>query len=143
MQISEGESMPEPEVPGRQGDGSSGWPSDVRPWGSWHVLHEAPGFKVKRIVVRPGQRLSYQTHARRAEHWTVVRGVATCTLDGATHELPVGAALDVPIGAAHRIANLHDDELEVIEVQLGDYLGEDDIVRLDDDYGRGGGNAAT
>jgi mannose-6-phosphate isomerase len=118
-------------------------PSAERPWGSWHVLYEGLGYKVKRIVVRPGQRLSYQTHTHRAEHWSVVRGVATCTVEGETHEVAVGGALDVPVGAAHRIANLHDDVLEVIEVQRGDYLGEDDIVRLDDDYGRDGANAAT
>jgi mannose-6-phosphate isomerase-like protein (cupin superfamily) len=117
--------------------------SSERPWGSWHVLYEGDGFKVKRIVVLPQQRLSYQTHARRAEHWNVVRGVATCTVDGETRELPVGSALDVPIGAAHRLANLHDEVLEVIEVQRGDYLGEDDIVRLDDDYGRDGASAVT
>jgi mannose-6-phosphate isomerase len=117
--------------------------SSERPWGSWHVLYEGRGFKVKRIVVLPQHRLSYQTHARRAEHWNVVRGVATCTIDGETRELPAGGALDVPIGAAHRLANLHDEVLEVIEVQRGDYLGEDDIVRLDDDYGRDGASAAT
>jgi mannose-6-phosphate isomerase len=118
-------------------------PSAERPWGSWHVLYEGLGYKVKRIVVRPQQRLSYQTHARRAEHWTVVQGIATCTIDGETHEVPVGGALDVPVGVPHRIANLHDELLEVIEVQRGDYLGEDDIERLEDDYGRDGANAAT
>ena len=117
--------------------------SAERPWGSWHVLYEGPGYKVKRIVVQPRQRLSYQTHAQRAEHWSVVCGLATCTVDGEIVEVPVGGALDVPIGAAHRIANLHDEVLEVIEVQRGDYLGEDDIVRLDDDYGRDEANAAT
>lgn len=117
--------------------------SSDRPWGSWHVLHEGPGYKVKRIVVAPGQRLSYQTHARRAEHWSIVRGIATVTIDGKTLEVPFGGELDVPVGVAHRIANLHDEVLEVIEVQRGDYLGEDDIVRLDDDYGRDGASAAT
>lgn len=117
--------------------------SAERPWGSWHVLHEGTGYKVKRLVVLPHQRLSYQTHAHRSEHWSVVRGTATCTLDGETREVPVGAALDVPVGAAHRIANVHDEVLEVIEVQRGDYLGEDDIVRLDDDYGRDEASSAT
>ena len=112
--------------------------SAVRPWGSWHVLDAGPGYKVKRIEVRPGHRLSYQTHEHRAEHWAVVQGTATCTLDGDTVEVPTGGSCDVPIGMPHRIANLHDLELVVIEVQRGDYTGEDDIVRLDDDYGREG-----
>jgi mannose-6-phosphate isomerase-like protein (cupin superfamily) len=116
--------------------------SEQRPWGAWHVLDEGPGYKVKRIEVRPGQRLSYQTHQRRAEHWTVVRGTATCTLDGETFEVGPGGSADVAIGTAHRIANLHDDELVIIEVQRGDYTGEDDIVRLDDDYGRDAGSLA-
>jgi mannose-6-phosphate isomerase-like protein (cupin superfamily) len=111
---------------------------DERPWGSWRVLDEGPGFKVKRLVVHPGRRLSYQTHSRRSEHWTVAHGTATCLLDGDTVELKTGASIDVPLGTPHRIANLHDDELVVIEVQHGDYLDEDDIVRLDDDYGRSG-----
>jgi mannose-6-phosphate isomerase-like protein (cupin superfamily) len=117
--------------------------SEQRPWGSWHVLDEGPGYKVKRIEVRAGQRLSYQTHLRRAEHWTVVRGTATCTLDGETVEVKTGGSVDVDVGVPHRIANLHDDDLVVIEVQRGDYTGEDDIVRLDDDYGREGGSPAT
>jgi len=110
--------------------------SDVRPWGTWHVLDAGPGWKVKRIVVSPGSRLSYQTHERRSEHWAVVAGTATCLLDGLTVVLTAGQTVDVPVGTAHRLANLHDDDLVVIEVQRGDYLGEDDIVRLDDDYGR-------
>jgi len=114
---------------------------DERPWGTWHVLDEGPGYQVKRLVVRPGRRLSYQTHAHRAEHWVVAHGTATCVIDGDTLELKTGGSLDVPVGTPHRIANLHDDDLVVIEVQRGDYLGEDDIVRLEDDYGRG--TAAT
>jgi len=117
--------------------------SEQRPWGAWYVLDEGPGYKVKRIEVHPGQRLSYQTHQYRAEHWAVVQGTATCTLDGETVEVKTGGTADVGIGVAHRIANLHDDELIVIEVQRGDYTGEDDIVRLDDDYGRESGSAAT
>jgi mannose-6-phosphate isomerase len=116
--------------------------SEQRPWGAWYVLDEGPGYKVKRIEVRPGSRLSYQTHERRSEHWTVVQGTATCTLDGDTVELAVGGSVEVPIGTAHRIANLHDDDLVIIEVQRGAYTGEDDIVRLDDDYGRDAGSVA-
>jgi len=107
-----------------------------RPWGSWYVLDVGEGYKVKRIEVRPGHRLSYQTHDRRSEHWCVVRGTATCLLDGETVVLSLGETLDVPRGAAHRISNLHDDDLTIIEIQRGTYLGEDDILRLEDDYGR-------
>jgi mannose-6-phosphate isomerase len=112
--------------------------SEQRPWGAWHVLDQGPGYKVKRIEVRPGERLSYQTHEHRSEHWAIVQGTATCTLDGETFEVASGGSLDVGIGTQHRLANLHDKELVVIEVQRGHYTGEDDIVRLDDDYGREG-----
>ena len=110
--------------------------SEERPWGAWHVLFVREGYKVKRIHVNPGHRLSYQTHEHRDEHWVVVRGTATCTVDDKEIILTAGHSLDVPIGAKHRIANLHDQELVIIEVQLGSYTGEDDIVRLTDDYGR-------
>ena len=113
-----------------------GQTSAERPWGSWHVLDEGPGFKVKRIEVLPHQRLSLQTHAQRSEHWTVVRGTATCQVDGVEHVVPSGGALDVAVGAVHRICNEHDEHLVVIEIQRGPYLGEDDIIRLEDDYGR-------
>jgi mannose-6-phosphate isomerase-like protein (cupin superfamily) len=116
--------------------------SEQRPWGAWYVLDEGAGYKVKRIEVRPGQRLSYQTHEHRSEHWTIVQGTATCVLDGATLDVEPGGSVDVPVGMAHRIANLGVDELVVIEVQRGDYTGEDDIVRLDDDYGREAGSVA-
>ncbi|MXG89918.1 phosphomannose isomerase type II C-terminal cupin domain [Nocardioides flavescens] len=112
--------------------------SDDRPWGSWHVLDEAPGFKVKRIVVTPHQRLSYQTHEHRAEHWFVVSGKATCVIDGETVLLGPGESCDIEIGQAHRICNAEDETLVIIEVQRGAYTGEDDIVRLEDDYDRAG-----
>ena len=110
--------------------------SEVRPWGSWHVLDERDGFKVKRIHIHPHSRLSYQTHEHRSEHWVVVHGTATCTLDDVESVVRTGEYVDVPQGAKHRIANAHDDELVIVEVQLGSYTGEDDIVRLEDDYGR-------
>lgn len=110
--------------------------SEQRPWGSWHVLDEGDGFKVKRIVVDPGHRLSYQTHARRAEHWMVVSGKATCLIDGETTRLGAGEYCDVAVGQPHRIQNDADEVLVIIEVQRGAYTGEDDIVRLDDDYSR-------
>ncbi len=109
---------------------------DERPWGSYTVLDEAEGFKVKRIQVLPGKRLSYQRHARRSEHWVVVRGAPVVTLDGTDVPLSAGEAIDIPTGAAHRIANPGIEEVVFIEVQRGDYLGEDDIERLQDDYGR-------
>lgn len=109
---------------------------DERPWGSYTVLDEGSDYKVKRIEVIPGKRLSYQKHAQRAEHWYVVQGRALMTLDGREIELGPGEAIDIAIGAAHRIENPGEDRLIFIEVQRGSYLGEDDIVRLQDDFGR-------
>ena len=109
---------------------------DRRPWGTYTVLEEDRGFKVKRIEVLPGKRLSYQKHAQRAEHWFVVEGTAKVTLDGKEIMVRVGEAIDIPIGAAHRVENPDEGNLVFIEVQRGNYLGEDDITRLEDDYGR-------
>jgi|SRR5215213_9465623 len=109
---------------------------DRRPWGTYTVLEEAPTFKVKRIEVLPGKRLSYQKHSKRAEHWVVVGGTAKITLDGREITIRNGEAIDIPIGAAHRVENPGEEHLIFIEVQRGDYLGEDDIVRLEDDFGR-------
>ncbi len=89
-------------------------------------------------MVNPGRRLSYQRHARRSEHWFVVAGSGLVTLDGCTSAVTAGQAVDVGLGAAHRIENTGPDDLVFIEVQHGDYFGEDDIVRLEDDYGRAG-----
>ena len=110
---------------------------DRRPWGTYTVLEEAPTFKVKRIEVLPGKRLSYQKHAQRAEHWVVVQGTAKVTLDGNEITVNLGEAIDIPIGAAHRVENPGAEDLIFIEVQRGNYLGEDDIVRLQDDFNRG------
>ncbi len=109
---------------------------EQRPWGEWQVLDEGDGYKVKRIVVQPQQRLSYQTHAHRSEHWIVVAGIATCLVDGRTVVAHPGQSVHVAVGQAHRIANQHGEELVIIEIQRGAYTEEDDIVRLDDDYGR-------
>jgi mannose-6-phosphate isomerase-like protein (cupin superfamily) len=109
---------------------------DERPWGNFTVLDEAAGYKVKRIVVLPGKRLSYQRHARRSEHWLIVAGQAKVTLDGNDILLNPGEHIDIPIGAAHRIENPGAVNTVLIEIQRGDYLGEDDIVRLQDDFGR-------
>lgn len=109
---------------------------DTRPWGTWTILDEGDGFKVKRITVGPMQRLSYQTHEHRAEHWAIVSGTATCVVDGEISIVGPGESIDVAVGQAHRITNMHDETLVLIEVQLGSYCGEDDIYRLEDDYGR-------
>lgn len=110
--------------------------SAARPWGSWEVLDEADGYKVKRLVVHPRSRLSYQTHVHRSEHWVIASGKATCVLDGVISYAGPGDCVDVPQGAAHRIVNEQDEVLVIIEIQRGEYTGEDDIVRLEDDYGR-------
>ncbi len=110
--------------------------ADERPWGTWEVLALGDGYKVKRIRVLPQSRLSYQTHEHRAEHWVVVSGFATCVVDGATITAGVGECIDIPVGAPHRIGNAHSEELVIIEVMRGSYVGEDDIVRLEDDFGR-------
>lgn len=109
---------------------------DERPWGNYTVIDEGPGYKVKRIEVNPGKRMSYQKHARRDEHWIVVQGVAHVTLEGDDVTVNLGEAIDIPVGAAHRIENPGPELLIIIEIQRGDYLGEDDITRLQDDYGR-------
>jgi mannose-6-phosphate isomerase len=111
---------------------------DRRPWGTFTVLDEADGFKVKRIEVLPGKRLSYQKHAQRAEHWVVVKGRALVTLDDCDILVEAGRAIDIAVGAAHRVENPGAELLVFIEVQRGRYLGEDDIVRLQDDFGRVG-----
>ncbi|MEP0773813.1 MAG: phosphomannose isomerase type II C-terminal cupin domain [Acidobacteriota bacterium] len=107
-----------------------------RPWGHYEVLLDEASYKVKRIVVNPGKRLSLQRHRRRQEHWFFVEGQGVVTVDG--HERPVGAAVavDIPLGAAHRVANCGERPLVFIEVQTGSYFGEDDIERFADDYGR-------
>lgn len=109
---------------------------DRRPWGTFTVLDEGENFKVKRIEVLPGKRLSYQKHAQRAEHWFVVQGSAKVTLDDHDITVSAGEAIDIAIGSAHRVENPGEEMLVFIEVQRGSYLGEDDIVRLQDDFGR-------
>jgi mannose-6-phosphate isomerase len=113
-------------------------PEDRRPWGFYRVLEEREMYKVKRIEVLPGRRLSYQRHERRTEHWMVVHGEAIVTLDGQEKQLASGQSIDIPERAAHRIANVGTDSLVFIEVQRGEYLEEDDIIRLEDDFGRTG-----
>jgi len=109
-----------------------------RPWGAFNDLHRGDGFKVKHIVVNPGQALSLQSHRHRAEHWVVLRGTARVTRDDDTFELSESQTAYIPLGARHRLANPGTVPLEVIEVQTGGYLEEDDIVRYEDAYGRMG-----
>lgn len=109
-----------------------------RPWGSYDSLESMPGCQVKRLTVLPGAILSLQLHHKRAEHWVVVAGVARITLDDKVFDLNVNEHTYIPIGAKHRIENPGDNLLHIIEVQVGDYLGEDDIVRFEDKYGRKG-----
>jgi mannose-6-phosphate isomerase-like protein (cupin superfamily) len=109
---------------------------DRRPWGTFTVLDEGGNYKVKRIEVLARKRLSYQKHARRAEHWMVVKGLGKVTLNDQVIMVNIGETVDIPIGTAHRIENPGDELLVFIEIQRGDYLGEDDIVRLQDDFNR-------
>jgi mannose-1-phosphate guanylyltransferase / mannose-6-phosphate isomerase len=107
-----------------------------RPWGFYESLDSGDRFQVKRILVSPGARLSLQYHRQRAEHWVVVRGVAEVTCGDTVSRLMENESTYIPVGTPHRLYNPGEDPLEIIEVQSGDYLGEDDIVRLEDSYGR-------
>ena len=107
-----------------------------RPWGTYTILDEHQGYKVKRITVRPGAKLSLQYHHHRSEHWIVVSGIATVTINDKVFELKPNESTYIPKEAQHRLANNHQEELILIEAQVGSYLGEDDIVRLQDDYKR-------
>jgi mannose-1-phosphate guanylyltransferase/mannose-6-phosphate isomerase len=107
-----------------------------RPWGSYTILEEGQGFKVKRVTVQPGGRLSLQMHHQRSEHWVVIAGTARVTRGEDMFDLHVGQSTAIPVGTKHRLENLGQDTVHIIEVQSGSYLGEDDIVRFKDDYGR-------
>ena len=107
-----------------------------RPWGWYENLSWVPGYKIKRIRVHPGQQLSLQKHSQRDEHWVVVQGIALVTVGELVMSLAAGAHVDIACGQVHRLSNQTADPVEIIELQFGAYLGEDDIVRLGDDYGR-------
>lgn len=109
---------------------------DVRPWGWFRALAVGPGYQVKLLHVHPGGRLSLQWHEHRSEHWVVVRGRPTVTVGNHVLQLAVGGTADIPAGTHHRLGNATDEPVEVIEVQRGNYLGEDDITRIADDYDR-------
>ena len=107
-----------------------------RPWGTYEVLLDDEDCKVKKIVVKPGQNPSYQMHYKRSEKWIIVSGQGKLRLDDTVKEVKPGDTIDVPVEAKHTIINDTDEDLVFIEVQLGEYFGEDDIVRLEDKYGR-------
>jgi len=117
-------------------DGANPKTRVVRPWGAYRSIHDGPVHQVKHIEVAPGGQLSLQLHHRRAEHWVVVGGVATVTVGEETQDLQAGAHVFIEVGEIHRLENHGHEPVHLIEVQIGDYLGEDDIVRLDDVYGR-------
>lgn len=110
---------------------------EVRPWGRFEVLHDAEGFKSKTITVDPGAQISYQSHAQRAEHWIIISGKGEVILDDEVIPVQAGKHVYIPIGTKHRIRNTSVIPLQFVEVQLGTYFGEDDIVRYEDSYGRG------
>lgn len=109
---------------------------EERPWGMFTNYYEGEDYKVKEIRVKPGQRLSYQLHHKRAEHWYVVSGSGLATIDDQERAITAGDTIDIPIETKHRIGNTGDEDLVFVEVQTGTYFGEDDIVRLSDDYNR-------
>lgn len=120
----------------KQGEVDNNPKYDERPWGSFTVLDEGAGYKVKRIEVLPGKRLSYQSHRHRAEHWMTVEGQAKVTINEQDHIVNRYETIDIPLGARHRVENPGTEKLTFIEIQQGDYLGEDDITRYEDDFGR-------
>ncbi|MDI6726757.1 MAG: phosphomannose isomerase type II C-terminal cupin domain [Smithellaceae bacterium] len=109
---------------------------EERPWGFFEILAETDNFKVKRILVRPGHRLSLQRHKQRREHWFVLTGEVLATLDGGEQLLRAGQSVDIPVMALHRMSNQGVAEATIIEIQTGTYFGEDDIERITDDYQR-------
>ncbi len=113
-------------------------PENIRPWGRYDILEVMPTHQVKRITVNSGARLSYQRHQRREEYWVIISGRGRLTLDDIDSDHGAGEVLVVPVRAKHRVQNIGDGPLIFIEVQRGDYFGEDDIERFSDDYGREG-----
>lgn len=108
-----------------------------RPWGRSEFLLEDEGYTVKRLFIYPGKRFSYQKHTRRTEQWTVAVGEAVAILDGKEIRLTEGESIIIPLGAAHRLGNPDKSKnLSVIEIQRGEYFGDDDTIRLEDDFGR-------
>ena len=109
---------------------------EERPWGRFFVIHDEPNYKLKRLEVDPGGRLSYQYHKSRSEAWTIVEGTGTITLNGQISDHKEGETILIPQGIKHRIENKTSLKVVLIEVQTGSYFGEDDIIRIEDDYNR-------
>ena len=110
--------------------------SEKRPWGTFYVIHDEANYKIKRIEVEMGMRLSYQYHHKRSEAWTIIQGNAKIILDDKPHILKSGESIKIPRKSKHRIENIGKSPLIFIEIQTGDYFGEDDIVRIEDDFNR-------
>ena len=110
--------------------------TEQRPWGRFTVISDNPTYKVKEIVVRAGHKLSYQSHRQRQEYWTIITGKARVTIDGEWKTYGAGQSIHIPFSAKHRIENIGYEDLVFVEVQTGEYFGEDDIIRYEDDYGR-------
>ncbi len=110
--------------------------ADTRPWGRWEVKDVFEGSVLKRIDVLPGKRLSLQRHSHRDEHWVVASGEAEVTVGSVTRTLRRGESVDIPVSAVHRLANIGTEPLVVLELQHGSLLSEDDIERIEDDFGR-------
>lgn len=108
----------------------------ARPWGTYQTIAMSPGYQTKLITVIPGGILSLQKHFKRSEHWVVVKGTPTITIDDSKQEYQVNDHVYIPVESVHRLENHTDSPVAIIEVQIGDYLGEDDIVRLEDVYNR-------
>jgi len=109
---------------------------EQRPWGTFENLLDKEYCKVKEIIIEPNQAPSYQFHYKREEIWIITKGIGQLTLDGKTSEVKAGDIIEVPVQVKHRIRNIGKEDLRFIEVQLGEYFGEDDIVRVEDDYNR-------
>jgi mannose-6-phosphate isomerase len=109
---------------------------DSRPWGTWEVLAIGDRYTLKRIKVLPGHRLSLQYHRHRSEHWTIVQGIAEVELDDVVHQMSPGQHIHIPVEALHRVRALGSEPLVFLEIQIGEVLDENDIVRISDDYGR-------
>ena len=107
-----------------------------RPWGTFYVIHDELNYKLKRIEVNPNSRLSYQYHSKRSECWTIVQGSGLITIDGDEIQISQGESVTIKQGSKHRIYNNTSEHLVFIEVQTGTYFGEDDIIRIEDDYNR-------
>ena len=110
--------------------------SEKRPWGEYFIISDEENHKIKKIVIRPSKRISLQKHFKRSEHWYIVSGKAIVTLNNSKISLCKGESIDIPVKSVHRIENQEKSDLVFIEIQIGSYFGEDDIERIEDDFGR-------